>query len=187
MGREAGGEGDYKVTGYVAAEFRRLGLEPAGDTGSFFQAVPLGRMSPDVRSTLAAASQRLVLGKDFVPSTYVAMPRTLSGVQVIYGGNTSDTLRQISAVQAQGKLVVLDVPNYDFNWQTYYVFSTPLVIPTGAKLKSMAWYDNSASNKNNPDATKDVKWGDQTWEEMQYTGILYSVPSRKLTKPGHDN
>ena len=82
--------------------------------------------------------------------------------------------------------IVLDVPRYDFNWQTYYMFNTPLVIPPGAKLRSMAWYDNSASNKNNPDATKDVKWGDQTWEEMQYTGILYSVPSRKLAKPGHN-
>jgi hypothetical protein len=44
----------------------------------------------------------------------------------------------------------------------------------------MAWYDNSTSNKDNPDPTKDVKWGDQTWEEMQYTGILYSVPGRRL-------
>lgn len=75
---------------------------------------------------------------------------------------------------------VLDVPNYDFNWQTYYMFATPLEIPAGAKITSMAWYDNSATNKANPDATKDVKWGDQTWEEMQYTGFLYSVPSRRL-------
>lgn len=75
---------------------------------------------------------------------------------------------------------ILDVPNYDFNWQTYYMFATPLELPAGSKITSLAWYDNSASNKNNPDATKDVKWGDQTWEEMQYTGFLYSVPSRRL-------
>ena len=76
--------------------------------------------------------------------------------------------------------IVLDVPRYDFNWQTFYLFATPLEIPVGGKLTSMAWYDNSTSNKSNPDATIDVKWGDQTWEEMQYTGILYSVPSRRL-------
>ena len=76
--------------------------------------------------------------------------------------------------------VVLDVPRYDFNWQTYYLFATPLEIQPGSKLTSMAWYDNSASNKSNPDPSIDVKWGDQTWEEMQYTGILYSVPSRRL-------
>jgi hypothetical protein len=44
---------------------------------------------------------------------------------------------------------------------------------------STAWYDNSATNKHNPDATKDVQWGDQTWDEMQYTGFLYSIPGRK--------
>jgi hypothetical protein len=44
----------------------------------------------------------------------------------------------------------------------------------------MAWYDNSATNKHNPDPKVDVRWGDQTWEEMQYTGFLYSVPSRRL-------
>ncbi len=79
--------------------------------------------------------------------------------------------------------VILDVPRYDFNWQTYYFFTTPLDVPAGAKLTSMAWYDNSASNKSKLDATKDVKWGDQTWEEMQYTGFLFSVNSQRRTSP----
>ena len=82
--------------------------------------------------------------------------------------------------------IVLDVPHYDFNWQTYYMFAKPLEVPAGGKIVSMAWYDNSASNKSNPDPTKDVKWGDQTWEEMQYTGFLYSVPSRRLNRPSGD-
>lgn len=76
------------------------------------------------------------------------------------------------------KEVVLDVPRYDFNWQTYYMFATPLEIPAGGKLMSMAWYDNSVMNRQNPDPKKDVTWGDQTWEEMQYTGFLFSIPRR---------
>lgn len=76
--------------------------------------------------------------------------------------------------------LVLDVPRYDFNWQTYYFFNAPIDIPAGGKLISTAWYDNSATNKSNPDASKDVKWGEQTWEEMQYTGFMYTVPSRRL-------
>jgi hypothetical protein len=76
--------------------------------------------------------------------------------------------------------IILDVPRYDFNWQTYYLFANPLEIPAGGKITSMAWYDNSTSNKHNPNPAADVKWGDQTWEEMQYTGFLYSVPSRRL-------
>jgi hypothetical protein len=69
---------------------------------------------------------------------------------------------------------ILSVPRYDFNWQAYYMFTEPLQVPKGAKIVSTAWYDNSPGNKNNPDAKIDVKWGDQTWEEMQYTGMLFS-------------
>ena len=77
--------------------------------------------------------------------------------------------------------VLLAVPNYDFNWQTGYVFATPLPVPKGAVLKAVAHYDNSTTNKSNPDPTKDVYWGDQTWEEMQYTGLLYSVDKERVT------
>ncbi|MBA2260170.1 MAG: thiol-disulfide isomerase [Acidobacteria bacterium] len=75
---------------------------------------------------------------------------------------------------------ILSVPKYDFNWQTYYMFKEPLQVPKGAKIVSTAWYDNSAGNKSNPDPKVDVKWGDQTWEEMQYTGVLFT-PSQAPT------
>ena len=74
-----------------------------------------------------------------------------------------------------GTKTILSVPRYDFNWQTYYMFGEPLQVPKGAKIVSTAWYDNSAANRSNPDPAKDVLWGDQTWEEMQYTGILISA------------
>ena len=67
---------------------------------------------------------------------------------------------------------ILSVPRYDFNWQTYYMFTQPLQVPKGSKIVSTAWYDNSAANKSNPDPKTEVLWGDQTWEEMQYTGVL---------------
>jgi hypothetical protein len=70
---------------------------------------------------------------------------------------------------------LLSIPKYDFNWQTYYMFKEPLEVPKGARILSSAWYDNSAAQRTNPDPTVDVRWGDQTWEEMQYTGLLYSV------------
>ena len=71
--------------------------------------------------------------------------------------------------------VVLSVPKYDFNWQTYYVFTSPLAAPKGSRLEASAHYDNSPANPSNPDPKVEVKWGDQTWQEMQYTGITYSV------------
>jgi hypothetical protein len=72
------------------------------------------------------------------------------------------------------KKSILSVPRYDFNWQTYYMFKEPLQVPKGSKIVSTAWYDNSAANKHNPNPNVDVLWGDQTWQEMQYTGILLS-------------
>ena len=49
------------------------------------------------------------------------------------------------------KKSILSVPTYDFNWQTYYMFTEPLQVPKGARLVSSAWYDNSAANQSNPD------------------------------------
>ena len=80
--------------------------------------------------------------------------------------------------------VLLAVPNYDFNWQTGYLFATPLRVPKGSVLKAVAHYDNSKENKANPDPSKDVYWGDQTWEEMQYTGLLFSVDKDRVTTAG---
>lgn len=70
---------------------------------------------------------------------------------------------------------VLSVPNYDFNWQTDYVFRTPLKLPKGTVLKTSAWYDNSAANKSNPDPAANVNWGEQTWEEMQFTAFTFTL------------
>ena len=72
---------------------------------------------------------------------------------------------------------ILDVPRYDFNWQTDYVFKQPLSLPKGTKIRTSAWYDNSAANKSNPDPTVDVHWGDQTWQEMQFTAFAFSLDS----------
>jgi mono/diheme cytochrome c family protein len=70
---------------------------------------------------------------------------------------------------------ILSVPNYDFEWQHEYVFREPLKLPKGTKLHATAWYDNSPANKSNPDPKQDVWWGDQTFEEMMFTGLTFSV------------
>lgn len=74
--------------------------------------------------------------------------------------------------------VVLSVPKYDFNWQTYYVYTKPLAVPKGTRLEATAHYDNSTANRWNPDPKVAVRWGEQTWEEMQYSGITYSVDTK---------
>lgn len=71
--------------------------------------------------------------------------------------------------------MILSVPTYDFNWQTDYVFKEPLRLPKGTKIWSTAWYDNSSSSRSNSDPSVDVHWGDQTWDEMQFTAISLTV------------
>ena len=83
---------------------------------------------------------------------------------------------EVAAIYPDGRTeMILNVPKYDFNWQTDYIFKKPLQLPKGTKLKTSAWYDNSTANKSNPDPTKDVYWGDQTWEEMQFTAFTFSI------------
>jgi hypothetical protein len=71
--------------------------------------------------------------------------------------------------------VVLSVPKYDFNWQTFYEFTKPLAVPKGSRLEATAHYDNSLNNPSNPDPKVEVRWGEQTWNEMQYSGITFTV------------
>lgn len=70
---------------------------------------------------------------------------------------------------------LLDVPHYDFNWQLVYRFAEPVSVPRGSLLTYTAWYDNSTGNPANPDPTKAVKWGQQTFEEMHLGYLEYVI------------
>jgi peroxiredoxin/mono/diheme cytochrome c family protein len=73
----------------------------------------------------------------------------------------------IEAVHPDGrKEALLSVPHYNFNWQAEYRLVEPLRLAKGGKIHCVAHFDNSPGNRNNPDPTQDVYWGDQTWEEM---------------------
>ncbi len=80
-------------------------------------------------------------------------------------------------ISADGKSeTLLDIPHYDFNWQLRYELKEPRVIPRGSTVKITAVYDNSPANKANPDPTKTVKWGQQTYDEMMIGYIEYFTP-----------
>jgi peroxiredoxin len=76
--------------------------------------------------------------------------------------------------------LLLDVPAYDFNWQLPYQLAAPLTLPRGTRLVYTAWYDNSPGNPANPDATKTVRWGPQTFDEMMLGYVEYYFPERTL-------
>jgi hypothetical protein len=78
--------------------------------------------------------------------------------------------------------VLLSVPKWDFNWQLTYVFKEEVPAPKGSKLVAVAHYDNSLNNKFNPDPTKEVRWGSQTWEEMMIGYLDYTLDKQDLRK-----
>jgi hypothetical protein len=69
--------------------------------------------------------------------------------------------------------MLLNVPNYDFNWQTTYQLTEPKFMPAGTKIVYTNWWDNSSENPANPDPTKEVTWGPQSFEEMIFGAISY--------------
>jgi len=74
---------------------------------------------------------------------------------------------ELRAVYATGETEkLLWVPRYDFNWQLWYQLPEGKIIPKGTRIEATGTFDNSANNKANPDPGKEVRYGDQSWEEM---------------------
>ncbi len=71
---------------------------------------------------------------------------------------------------------VLSVPHYNFNWQLTYDLAKPKFLPKGTIVECTAHFDNSPNNPFNPDPSKTVHWGDQTWEEMMIGFFDVAVP-----------
>jgi peroxiredoxin len=90
----------------------------------------------------------------------------------------------MSVVYPDGKQeILLNVPKYDFNWQTVYEYKEPKKIPAGSKLVWNFNWDNSTQNPGNPDPTKSVKWGDQTFEEMGIGFVRFRYLDEEVGKP----
>jgi thiol-disulfide isomerase/thioredoxin len=68
---------------------------------------------------------------------------------------------------------LLNVPHYDFNWQLPYQLAEPVVAREGSTIVYTARYDNSTKNPANPDPTKEVNWGEQTFDEMHLGYVDY--------------
>jgi hypothetical protein len=75
--------------------------------------------------------------------------------------------------------VLLDVPRYDFSWQTNYSLKQPLTVPKGTRFVVTGTFDNSAKNRYNPDPAKAVRWGEPTYDEMLVCFLDY-LPEQSL-------
>ena len=83
--------------------------------------------------------------------------------------------------------ILLNVPNYDFNWQHGYRLAEPLPLSAIDRIECVAHFDNSENNLANPDPNATVRWGDQTWQEMMVSFFEVAVPVKtKLAKETTD-
>lgn len=112
QGRRIGELGNYKGTEYIAKEFKRLGLKPAGDSGTYFQVLPFGPLGFDqANSSLQIAGKAVAPTNDWVPTTPTAGngfggAANLDNVQTVFGGRWGDTTVTLDPAAIKGKVVV---------------------------------------------------------------------------------
>ena len=110
MGRQYGTQGNLKGTQYIANELARLGIQPGGVGGTYFQDVPAYRISVATGTQVFLDGAPLNLGTDYVtnfPGSGRAIP--VDSVQVVYGGDLSDTTTLVPADQTAGKAVLFSI------------------------------------------------------------------------------
>jgi hypothetical protein len=116
MGREAGTRGNIMATDYIAAEFKRLGLVPAGENGSYFQEIGYGRLQYDstaVRFVVNGAA--LMPGRDWMPAPPSAASMligraAIANAPVVFGGTFGDSAAKATLGDVRGKVVVVTPP-----------------------------------------------------------------------------
>lgn len=109
QGRRTGTPGNAKGNAYIAAEAARLGLRPAGDSGTFYQRVPLTSYAVDpARATLRAGTTPLEVFEDYFPYQpgFEVPARSIDGAPLVFIGGLADTTGLPERESFRGKVVV---------------------------------------------------------------------------------
>ena len=77
---------------------------------------------------------------------------------------------------------LLNIAQYNYNWQLDYKLKTPKFVPAGTKIRAVAAFDNSKQNKANPDPARTVPWGQQSWDEMFFGSVTYKYVDQSGSK-----
>jgi len=108
MGRSAETEYNAKGARYIERELRRMGLEPAGENGTYFQ-FPLEQRELEPAPSLIVGDRPLTIWKDFAPRDQGAGARAFDGAPVVYAGSLGDTQRLLPPGAVAGKVVLITV------------------------------------------------------------------------------
>ena len=110
-GRRVGTEGHRRGTAYIEREVRRLGLVPAGDSGGYFQNLPVFERTLAAGQTISVGGSTFKPWVNFLPRDNGPTARDFNGAPVVYGGVWGDTATMITPAQAAGKFIVITVPD----------------------------------------------------------------------------
>lgn len=112
------------------------------------------------------STKEMVATKKFRKDSYL----TMLGPHMHYRGYDAN----FKLVYPDGRTEeILNVPNYQFNWQKVYDFKEPKYIPAGTEMVFTGTFDNTEMNPFNPDASQTLSWGEQTWQEMFFGFFRY--------------
>jgi hypothetical protein len=89
----------------------------------------------------------------------------LTGLHPHMHGRGKDFLYKLVYPTGESQ-TVLSVPRYSWHWQNWYTLENPILLPKGTKIECTAHFDNSPNNPDNADPKKEVRWGEQSWDEM---------------------
>jgi hypothetical protein len=85
---------------------------------------------------------------------------------------------EMALVDGDKRETMLKVAKYDFNWQLTYKVEQPIALKPGMRIEAVGYFDNSPNNPYNPDPKAEVKWGEQSWEEMMYGFFDLAIDAR---------
>jgi len=112
MGRLAGSPYNLKATAYIADQVKKLGLRPAGDSGGYFQWVPLVKRTLTDSSMVAVDGTPLARFDDYIHLDPLIGPphpaARFDGATTVYAGTWGDST-MLAADQAAGKFLVVTV------------------------------------------------------------------------------
>ena len=155
----------YTVTGKEAVDASEIGLY-LWDEPPARQVLGGSAADLDIYIPPFEADHEMIATKKFRKDAYLSM----LGPHMHYRGYDAN----FKLVFPDGReQEILNVPNYQFNWQKVYDFKEPIFLPAGTEMVYRATFDNSAMNPFNPDPSAEITWGEQTWQEMFFGFFRY--------------
>lgn len=144
---------------------------------------------------LAAANVHFLIppnDPDYVVEAHVTLHANATLVSLLPHMHLRGKSFEFRAVFPDGRTqTLLRVPHYSYDWQLSYYLADPLPMPAGTTIECTAHFDNSNANSRNPDPSKAVRFGPQSWDEMMigYFEVATDVRNglRELLLPGAAN